>query len=80
MHDWATSMDSASSGVRVPSFREVERKSIMARARRFLESVVDACGRDLVGVSRNLMVGERTYHDGVKVGKWSSMDLRRLWP
>ncbi len=42
MHDWATSMDSASSGVRVPSFKEVERKSIMARARRFLESWVDA--------------------------------------
>ena len=45
MQDWATSMDSASSGVRVPSFREVERKSMIARARRFLESAVDACGR-----------------------------------
>ena len=42
MQDWATSMDSASSAVRVPSFSEVERKSMMARARRFLEAGVDA--------------------------------------
>ena len=36
-------MDSVSSEVRVPSLREVVRKSMMARARRFLESkVVDA--------------------------------------
>lgn len=34
-------MDSASSGVRVPSLREVERKSMMARARRFLDAEVD---------------------------------------
>lgn len=47
MQDWATSTDSASSGVRVPSFRELERKSIMARARRFLESWVDACAERL---------------------------------
>jgi hypothetical protein len=44
MHDCATSMDSASSLVRVPSFKDVERKSIIARARRFLESEVDAYG------------------------------------
>jgi len=43
MQEVATSMDSASSGVRVPSLSEVERKSIMARVRRFLESRVDAC-------------------------------------
>ena len=48
MQEWATSTDSASSGVRVPSFREVERKSIMARARRFLESWVEACGKGLI--------------------------------
>ena len=36
MHDWATSMDSRSSSVRVPSVREVERKSIIASARRCL--------------------------------------------
>lgn len=42
MQDWATSIESVSSGVRVPSLREVERKSMMARARRFLESEVDA--------------------------------------
>ena len=42
MHDVAISMDSVSSVVSVPSFSEVERKSIIARARRFLESSVDA--------------------------------------
>lgn len=42
MHDCATSMDSASSLVRVPSFKDAERKSITARARRFLESELDA--------------------------------------
>jgi len=42
MQEVATSMDSLSSGVRVPSLREVERKSMMARARRFFESSVDA--------------------------------------
>ena len=36
MQEVAISMDSVSSEVRVPSLREVERKSIMARARRFL--------------------------------------------
>ena len=49
MQEVATSMDSVSSEVRVPSLREVERKSIMARARRFLESRVDAWGRSVVG-------------------------------
>ncbi len=39
MHDWATSMDSVSSVERVPSLRELERKSMMARASRFLDSV-----------------------------------------
>ena len=42
MHDWATSIDSASSDASVPSLREVERKSIMANASRFLESDMDA--------------------------------------
>lgn len=42
MQEVAISMLSASSGVRVPSLREVERKSIMARARRFFVSRVDA--------------------------------------
>ena len=42
MQEVATSMDSVSSEVRVPSLREVLRKSIMARASRFLESRVDA--------------------------------------
>ena len=42
MQEVAISMLSVSSGVRVPSLREVERKSIMARARRFLVSRVDA--------------------------------------
>lgn len=42
MQDWATSTDSASSGLRVPSLREVERKSMMASASRFLESGADA--------------------------------------
>ena len=42
MHEVAISIDSVSSAVRVPSLRDVERKSIMARARRFLESRVDA--------------------------------------
>lgn len=46
MQDWATSIDSASSGVRVPSLSEVERKSMIARARRFFESEVDAWGVD----------------------------------
>lgn len=44
MQEVAISMLSASSGVRVPSLREVERKSIMARARRFFVSRVDAYG------------------------------------
>ena len=43
MHDCATSMLSASSGERVPSLRDVERKSIIARARRFLEGEVEVC-------------------------------------
>lgn len=42
IHDCATSIDSTSSLVRVPSFKDVERKSMIARARRFLESEVDA--------------------------------------
>ena len=42
MQEVATSMDSVSSEVRVPSLREVLRKSIMARASRFFESRVDA--------------------------------------
>ena len=42
MQEVAISMLSVSSGVKVPSLREVERKSIMARARRFLVSRVDA--------------------------------------
>ena len=42
MQEVAISMDSASSEVRVPSLRDVLRKSIMARASRFLESKVDA--------------------------------------
>lgn len=40
IHVWAISIDSASSDVTVPSFSEVERKSIMARARRFFVSGV----------------------------------------
>ena len=44
MQEVAISIDSVSSGVSVPSLREVERKSIIARARRFLESRVDAWG------------------------------------
>ena len=43
MQEVAISMDSVSSGVRVPSFREVDRKSMMASASRFLVSRVDAC-------------------------------------
>lgn len=43
MQEVAISMDSASSGVRVPSLREVWRKSIMARESFFLESRVEAC-------------------------------------
>ena len=42
MQFWAISTLSVSSAVRVPSLREVDRKSIMARARRFFESGVDA--------------------------------------
>ena len=42
MQEVAISMLSESSALRVPSLREVERKSIMARARRFLVSRVDA--------------------------------------
>ena len=38
MQEVAISMDSASSGLSVPSLREVCRKSTMARARRFLVS------------------------------------------
>ena len=38
MHVCATSIESASSELRVPSLREVDRKSIIARARCFLES------------------------------------------
>jgi len=38
MSCWATSIDSLSSGETVPSFMEAERKSIIARARRFFES------------------------------------------
>ena len=52
MQEVAISMDSASSDVRVPSFREVERKSIMASARRFLESRVDACWRFFMSLAR----------------------------
>ena len=46
MQEVATSIDSVSSEVRVPSLREVLRKSIMARASRFLESRVDAWRED----------------------------------
>ncbi len=51
MHVWATSIDSASSEVRVPSFIDVERKSMIARASRFLDSEVDdwVKGRRLEG-------------------------------
>lgn len=35
MHDWAISMLSLSAGSTEPSFRLVERKSVIARARRF---------------------------------------------
>lgn len=42
MQEVAISMLSLSSGVRVPSLREVVRKSIMARASRFLVSRVVA--------------------------------------
>lgn len=42
MQDCATSIESASSAVRVPSLREVERKSMIASARRFLEFELDA--------------------------------------
>ena len=38
MQFWAISTLSVSSEDSVPSFREVERKSMMASARRFLES------------------------------------------
>ena len=41
MQDEATSTDSLSSAVRVPSLSDVVKKSIMAKARRFLESVSD---------------------------------------
>ena len=41
IHELATSMLSALSALRVPSFSEVERKSIMDSARRFLESESD---------------------------------------
>lgn len=70
MQDWATSIDSSSSGVRVPSLSEVERKSIIARARRFFESEVDALrkGRLLVRhESGEGMVCEKAYHDGVEI-------------
>ena len=42
MHDWAISTDSVSSALRVPSLRELERKSIIAKASRFLDSCADA--------------------------------------
>ena len=38
MQDCATSTDSLSSAVSVPSLREFERKSMMASARRFFEA------------------------------------------
>ena len=38
---WAISTLSVSSEERVPSLRELERKSMMARARRFLESGIE---------------------------------------
>jgi hypothetical protein len=58
MQDWAISMDSASSGVRVPSLREVERNSMIERARRCFD-----CERDWRGgwlaphMSRHLQKG-----------------------
>ena len=42
MQDCATSTDSASSALIVPSLSEVERKSMMASARRFLDSPCEA--------------------------------------
>lgn len=42
MHDWAISTLSLSSALMVPSLRLVERKSMKARARRFLVSSWDA--------------------------------------
>jgi len=51
MQEVAISMDSVSSSGRVPSLREVERKSMIASASRFLESRVDACdGVEVSGV------------------------------
>jgi hypothetical protein len=61
MQEVAISMDSVSSEVKVPSLREVERKSIMARARRFFESSVDACEWLVGGCGVNLWGG---YHYG----------------
>ena len=61
MQEVAISMLSVSSGVMVPSLREVERKSIMARARRFLVSRVDAYGGVSIGGTAKL---GGTYHDG----------------
>ena len=50
MQEVAISIDSASSvGLRVPSLREVLRKSMMASARRFLESRVVAWEGERVG-------------------------------
>ena len=62
MQEVAISMLSLSSGVRVPSLREVERKSMMARARRFLLSRVDAWWVSI----DEMMKRVESYHDGAE--------------
>jgi hypothetical protein len=57
----ATSMFSASSDVRVPSFSEVDRKSITERASLFFESGRD-CGCQKVGHFNIVAESSTTYH------------------
>jgi hypothetical protein len=63
IQELATSTFSASSAVRVPSFREVERKSIMDSARRFFESERDCIAREVGSCFfRHLAAEFEAYH------------------
>ncbi len=63
MQFWAISMLSASSELRVPSLREVERKSMIASARRCFV-VVAACGFNILDLSSSGLQLDLPYCDG----------------
>jgi hypothetical protein len=67
IQELATSTFSASSEVRVPSFSEAERKSIMDRARRFFESERDYINMISGCIFMHLVAEFEAYHSVVVI-------------